>query len=606
MVSRYKRHLSLFLVMLLVMSWFVLPEADKPWIPVAKAATSTLEVAPDALKINGDYLFSYRNESSQSKTSVTFTWNRPSVQNAVNKSSVATNFEIQYLAASAAPKGMTVELCKSSLSPWQTLPNATGLLDPHLGSNTETLTIENARGVVNEDVYFRLTVNRAATVLNPPTPVACGKEPLVNIATTCASGNVTVRLTSTPSGATVTVGNQTLKQFANQDESTTPVTICVPRNDQTGLVNFSTFNFSLSGYKAATRQIDFTEDERVEALLVAETSKEKSTSTSVKAPGTGTDAGGTVTAGSAAAAAYFEKINSSSFKLSDDPTDKTDTNTDGVIDPLKAPIITMSKAKLDKMPADIVWRLTNLVRSSETSSWWHWGTNNNYFLFKMENLTKDQEKILSDNKIVPALTYLAIDVSGNMGVLVDDPTKEGGMFAAGKATLDQSSAQFVAMGQFDGNITDGKPISKNPAGEPLAVNLEQYSAVITKRVYNDAQAEGTSCVASPLIHYPDTNTSYDDTKRFPAKIPFGDYRKCINLDSEGWLAKWKIKDTKIDQAAKTECEEAFGNNKSWFSFITDTFAKSICFVLNVMVGGATWMAGFSVDFMIKAIGLQLR
>lgn len=211
---------------------------------------------------------------------------------------------------------------------------------------------------------------------------------------------------------------------------------------------------------------------------------------------------------------------------------------------------------------------------------------NNYFGFILEQpfLTDDIKEALIIRGLDPAFLYVMVDLAGNVAFLVEDTTKNNGIFEGGKSRIDD----FVVVGAFHG--TD-REASENNASQLLNVNLGQYEAKITRRVYNEIDTNETGGDCGNIIEYPNLNTTY-------ANIPGEKHRKCINVSPGGWLDKWDVQYTKLDRE-KNDCVNTFGGNPA-----TKFFAGFFCFFLNMVINSALWFANFSVNFLIESVGLQ--
>lgn len=298
--------------------------------------------------------------------------------------------------------------------------------------------------------------------------------------------------------------------------------------------------------------------------------------------------------------------------LLDNPADTTgDTNKDSSPDPVLPPILRISRGKLP-IDQDLALTLIHVVRSPERVK----ERNNNYFLFSPDvaKLTPLQKEVLNNYGIDPNLLYVAVDVGGNILFLGEDKNKAGGIFATGKGRLDPSpEANLIAIGSPDGNKAQA---STNLQREALNINLDQYRAIITKRVYNNIDygsllesildpltIDAFHCIEDPLVNYPELNTSYDARNpAVPWRIPIGQARKCINPpgNPDSWLGKWGLRDTRIDENPADDCTRSFEKS----SPIGKAMGGALCFMVKQIITGAVWFAGFTVYFLIESVGLQ--
>lgn len=523
MVSRYKRHLSLFLVIVLVMSWFVVPEGK-----VYAATENSVEVAETPYRLTNGYQFSYKIIDSKN---IEFSWNQPNVKTKSNTFSRAistdpskpyiSEYRIQYLVGS--PTVMTDENCLNNS--WKPLPINRAITDTNLSAKNKTtikINSEDLNFPLNDPAFYRLQLLKATNgnEITGINVVSCGKN-LVSW------GNTEVTEDSDSSDETVDASTSSLKKDA--------------------------VKAAKEMFKSITNDID------------------KSLSA-----GTG--------------------------------------DVDLIDNKDRAPSVLIRAVRLG-LKTDLELTLTNVITSPEKIK----ARNNNYFLFSINKnkFTPDQKIMFEEAGVDPDILYIAIDMGGNIIVLVDDKSKAGGLFSTGKDRFDTSAKNnLIALGNPDGNNVQ---TSKNFFKEPLNINLDQYRKIITKRVYNDSLDNGGQiilndiiddlfkCKAEPLIVHPNENTTYDAVNPlFPHRIPIGNARKCLNVDSNGWLKTWGVQIDRIDQDPVDDCEKAFGGERGWLSFLTNAAAKSICFILGTIINSATWMAGFSIDFLLKTISLQVR
>jgi hypothetical protein len=282
--------------------------------------------------------------------------------------------------------------------------------------------------------------------------------------------------------------------------------------------------------------------------------------------------------------------------LIDDPnaTDKTN--------PEISPIVKIGNANTG-LPSQLIYKLRYALRSSYDFQY----SQNNYFIFELDERTPDSvKKILQDRGLNKDNHFFAIDVAGNIAIIIEDKSDNGGIFGGGKDRLDK----YLAVGKFDGGFT-GYSVSKNVAGKPLNINLEQYRSIITKRAYNNPavpKINNADCQGSPTVNYPDVNTGYEDTSvvdKFKYGMPVDIYRKCIHINtpgeaSPGWLGKWGVTDVKIDRIVGDECASSLAGAEGFAKMI----GSAVCWMLSYLIGGSIWLAGFSVDFMLKAVDVQ--
>lgn len=528
MVSRIYRHLSLFLVVLIATSWFVLPynmttvraaetlssDGLMGGSGTAASTTSTggfLDVATDLYKLTTGYQFAYTNNPNK-PTSIEFSWNQPNGETMPQVSipwPYIRHYRIDYLPKSQAATMDTVH-CNGNTG-WTALRPVT-VLEMNEQRPRTVRTFDNGRTQIREDSYFRLLAVFGSTAsIDPPVVLACGTKTITPYVT----------------GAKVGVA---------------------------------------AGGVAAPNQ-----GERSAATYFSTLTNSSNTS---------------LTAGNG------------DIDLIDDPKDETgDTNKDKSPDPVKPPILRINKARLVGMPAHLDLTLVSVIRAPEILKF----RNNNYFIFSPSQATAAQKKVLTDQGINPDLLFFAVDVGGNIGILLEDKSKNGGLFASGKDRLDPGDENnFVAMGRFNARSTTE---SKNANGQPFNVNIDQYRKIITKRVYNDQSSQlpatarllPTDCTT--VTNYPSLNTTYDSLN---PSIPFDTHRQCINVSPGGWLMKWGVQDNEINQSdSKDPCEAAFSQG-----LFSKLLGSVICGVIHAAIAWSTWIALFAVNFMIEAIGLQ--
>ncbi len=266
--------------------------------------------------------------------------------------------------------------------------------------------------------------------------------------------------------------------------------------------------------------------------------------------------------------------------------------------PTTPPVVRISKAATG-LPQDLTPTLRYLpyVSTRIDLTQLAFEVKNNYFFFAFDKLSDDMVKSFNIRGIDPDLIYLAIDVGGNIAFVVEDTSNGGGIFQNDRKKLDP----FVVFGKFDSD----NQVSTNLLNESLHIDREEYKQVLTTRVYNEPQvpkSDGKDCGA--LVLYPQLNIGYAD-ESFPDGIPKGDYRKCINTSPDGWLSTWGVQIKKLD-SLKDPCVLAFEQKGNyWFNFfVGGPMGRSVCWVVGVATNAAVWMAGFSVDFLIGAVGLQ--
>lgn len=237
---------------------------------------------------------------------------------------------------------------------------------------------------------------------------------------------------------------------------------------------------------------------------------------------------------------------------------------------------------------------------------------NNYFLFKINDpskLNKDQSDFFKNEGIDPDVMYIAIDIMGNIGFLVDDKSKAGGIFGTNKDRFDRSADDnLIAIGQFS---AQPGTISNNNTGGPLQINLEEYRWLITKRTYNNPDKNSTTVGCSQsnnslLVNFGQENTAYDT---LAGLIPNHGYLNCLATHKaadeddakSSWIAVWNLKVHKLDQFKNDECTNAFFKGGGFFGNVMGSF---FCGLIGTMTGWAASAAGFSIDLVIDALGLQ--
>ncbi len=300
--------------------------------------------------------------------------------------------------------------------------------------------------------------------------------------------------------------------------------------------------------------------------------------------------------------AVFGAVTSTDITLVDDTENSSDSQF-----PDKPPKLKISSSGTH-LTDSLTFTLRHVLRVSGGIA------KNNYFLFKIDNPEDGTSDVplhlwneLSKQGVDPDLFYVAVDMAGNVGFIVDDPSINGGIFGAEKDRLDK----FVVV--HDAKDPEASPFdssdpnkAKNRVGKPITLRVRengaiaantQYHDIITQRVYNEPGEGSTICGA--IINYKETNTKYIPPT-YEDSIPDAGHRECINVSEGSWLKKWDVSDTKLDKS-EDPCISAFDNAGPFAQFL---IARPLCNVIQFSVGMATWFAGFSVDFMVKAIGLQ--
>ncbi len=278
--------------------------------------------------------------------------------------------------------------------------------------------------------------------------------------------------------------------------------------------------------------------------------------------------------------------------------------------PKKPPQLVISGPRLGINSAvarnDLIFDLVAVVKSETAIAL----RANNYFLFKLSDkvkLNKDQTDFFQDERVDPDVMYIAIDYMGNIGFLVDDKSKAGGIFGTNKDRFDRSADDnLIAIGQFSASTIG---ISNNNNGGPLQINLEEYRWLLTKRIYNDPKDTAFSCQDKntvKLINFGEENLAFDSGIR---KMPNSLHLNCLAThkaadedDSKSsWIAVWKLKVHKLDQFNNDECTNAFFKGGGFFGNAMGIF---FCNIIGTMTGWAASAAGFSIDLVIDALGLQ--
>lgn len=257
------------------------------------------------------------------------------------------------------------------------------------------------------------------------------------------------------------------------------------------------------------------------------------------------------------------------------------------------------------------------------------GQNNNYFFFQMAGSPSTDETIVQalGGKEAIQNIYLVIDMMGNIGFVLNK-TENGDFFAVNADRLDG----WLVRGAFDGS--DGNASRNAAIRGPGRINLVLYRAVITKRVYHEPytyaekplgltglfgfstttvacapsfegkkRSNGTTVsladIQPYIIDYGEQNVGFDDTALYPEQLPTKAFRMCLNQGENGWLTKWGVKFDALNDQQKDACTTAFGKG-----FFNELMGKAICGVFSWIINMAITFAGFSVDFMVEAIGLQ--
>ncbi len=252
--------------------------------------------------------------------------------------------------------------------------------------------------------------------------------------------------------------------------------------------------------------------------------------------------------------------------------------------PIKPPIIVAQPDSGSPLPQAITFTLKYVLGTSG-GTW-----KNNYFLFAPTDVPKE---LIGNVDIGPL--YLAVDVFGNIAFLLEDTEKS--IFSDKETNIDDNILQLGGIAQNQWFDVDRQ---KSPFGIGTAsgITLEDYQRVITKRVYNDRNNESREITCGAVVNYPDTNKNYDELTQ---KIPYGDYRKCINVSTGGWLDKWGVTFNKLDKPAGSDdpCTQAFSTG-----FFNRFFGSIVCGMIGAIIKAAIWCAAFSVEFMTQAISLQ--
>lgn len=278
--------------------------------------------------------------------------------------------------------------------------------------------------------------------------------------------------------------------------------------------------------------------------------------------------------------------------------------------PDSPPIVTITSGLSGGDKATFKLEASPAVRSTMV------GADNNYFFFRLLPAPNTSQTIIDQlgGSATIKDIYLVIDFAGNIAFVVDNPSDGGGIFKAA-ATQDRLG-KYIAIGAF--NADDGDASIKN--GGPGRINVGEYRNIITLRVYNEPTAletQGSKQIvtfcATPPIHYPKLNTGYT-FDRFHNGLPDGSsyksgYRKCINRDPKGWLAKWGVNSGFLDDPDGDPCGRAFrpktpGEAIDPLRAIGAAAGKSLCYMVYNLVGMATTFAKFSVEFLIEAVGVQ--
>lgn len=282
----------------------------------------------------------------------------------------------------------------------------------------------------------------------------------------------------------------------------------------------------------------------------------------------------------------FGRVSFRNLTLEDNPkaTDK--------VYPELPPIVTIDKGGTSRIN-DTVFQLVGA--RTVTGDFYgarFWGLNNfrvnNFFIFKLQNPRPEIATAL----VAPDLVYLLLDQAGTVSFLVEDKSKAGGIFAGQKDTLDE----LIALGSTS---ADRRDASSNTLGDPMKVPLEQYRAIITKRVYNEAAEPDAGKECGQVVNYKSFNTTYDNPQRFNKTIPDPAHSNCINFSSGGWLAEWKVDRAVLNEA--DPCQQLFEGAGFFAKFF---IAKALCGVIHLFMSMTTWFALFAAEFLIEAVGLQ--
>ncbi len=277
--------------------------------------------------------------------------------------------------------------------------------------------------------------------------------------------------------------------------------------------------------------------------------------------------------------------------------------------PKKPPQLVISGPRLGINSAaarnDLIFDLVAVVKSETAIAL----RANNYFLFKLSDpakLNKDQTDFFRDDGVDPDVLYIAIDLMGNIGFLVDDKSKAGGIFGTNKDRFDRSADDnLIAIGQFSAQPGTS---SNNATGGPLQINLEEYRWLITKRVYNDPSTsfDCRDKNTVKLINFGEENEAFDIESN---KIPNSNQLNCLanhqaadeDDSKSSWIAVWDLKVHKLDQFNNDECTNAFFKGGGFFG---NVMGSIFCGMIGTMTGWAASAAGFSIDLVIDALGLQ--
>ncbi len=269
------------------------------------------------------------------------------------------------------------------------------------------------------------------------------------------------------------------------------------------------------------------------------------------------------------------------------------------------------------LPGELTFTLKKVVTTNKKADQ---GIANNYFLFQLNadsidelSLTDEQKKLLKESA---SKIYAAVDLAGNVGLIVSEKEGASGQTIAITSQTEATLDGNLIVGEFDGDkVTD-----PNQA-RGLWVAPENYQTIITKRVYNEQFLDGENkptkvedkvCnVAEPVV-YPNINHTYDsyvgtqtgdrDTEK--NHLPNKEHAGCLNDKAGGWLKHWDSKMTvgTLGQSSASDdpCNAAFEQANPLLKIVASMF----CGFIYMTISAATWLAGFSVDFLIEAVGLQ--
>lgn len=235
-------------------------------------------------------------------------------------------------------------------------------------------------------------------------------------------------------------------------------------------------------------------------------------------------------------------------------------------------------------------KLTFTLKHVLTSSGGHW--KNNFFAFQLTSAAN--ESLLGS--IDKSRVFLAIDISGNIGFILNDPEKN--VASDAEHFIDDNIIMI-------GNISQNQWFSQNEFKAPFGVKtvhgirLEDYKKVITTRAYNEYnRAEPSKC--GEVVKFPQVNQFWEGN--VTNGIPQGDDRRCINVGTGGWLEKWGVTVNKLDdQSSSTDpCIRSLEGKDA----ITYTIGSAMCGILKWIIDTATFFALFSMDFLLATVDLQ--